>query len=260
MEPGPSPVRPGARVVYALIGVNIACYILQVVVFRQSGGLIRQFGLWPQEVRSRFAIWQLVTSLFLHDPSSPLHIFFNMFVLYAFGPAVAARMGRTRFLLFYLVAGVAASATYVLLGPLTGLLRVAVGASGAILGLLVYYTFLNPDAPVLLFFLIPMRMKWATVLIIGVDVVAFTTGTSDQIAHTAHLGGALAGLAWYFAERHRAARKRRGPPPPRAEREADPSLLEEVDRLLDKIREGGLDSLSEKERRFLREASRRIRS
>jgi hypothetical protein len=103
-------------------------------------------------------------------------------------------------------------------------------------------------------------MKWATMLIIGVDVVAFATGTADQIAHTAHLGGALAGLSWFLAERRRAARRRREPPPPREERKADASLIEEVDRLLDKIREGGLDSLSEKERRFLREASRRIRS
>jgi membrane associated rhomboid family serine protease len=257
MRAGPPPARPGARVVHVLIGVNIACYLLQVVVFRQSGGLIREFGLWPG--RSRFAVWQLVTSLFLHDPSSPLHIFFNMFVLYSFGPQVAARMGRNRFLLFYLVAGVAASASYVLLGPLTGLEHVAVGASGAILGLLVYFTFLAPEAQVLLFLFIPMRMKWATLLIIGVDVLAFATGAADQIAHTAHLGGALAGLLWFQFERRRAGR--RAPPQPVAAPTQDDEreLLDEVDRLLDKIRDGGLDSLSEKERRFLREASRRIR-
>lgn len=269
--------RGGARsgpsltaAVVTLIVVNVVVFLVSVLLWRETGTDLASdgFGLDPREVTREFALWQLFTSLFLH--ATPLHLFFNMFLLYMFGRSLEPVLGRARFLRLYFGAGIAASLAYVLLGLLVGQGdAIAVGASGAVMGILVHYTMRNPNQVILLFFLIPMKMKWATLLFIALDVYGFVFAGpgGTNVAHSAHLGGAAYGfLAFRFGPglaaawgRRFARRAKPVKPLRREEPERTAEMQQEVDRLLDKIHAGGLDSLSPDERDYLRDASRRLR-
>jgi membrane associated rhomboid family serine protease len=187
----------GHRVTKTLIAVNVAAYLFQLISDRffgwdpVSGGL----GMKPDDVIGRFYIWQIFTSMFLHDPGSLLHLGFNMLVLWMFGPSVESRLGSRSFLKFYFLAGLAAGLAYVVFGYLDAAFNPAIGASGAIMGVLVYFTMMNPNAIVRFMFIIPMRMVWATAIIVGIDVYFFVFApNSTGIANSAHLGGALFGF------------------------------------------------------------------
>jgi hypothetical protein len=160
---------------------------------------------------------------------------------------------------------VVASLAYVVIGLLTDADIPALGASGAIMGVLVYYTMENPNATVFIFpFPFPLRMKWVTIGYVALDLWGFAHPGMSTVAHSAHLGGALFGFLYYryahrvgrfFTDRAvRAEVRRESRPPPRS-----PDLQNEVDRLLEKISESGIDALSEKEKDFLKDASRRLR-
>lgn len=254
------------KVVHVLVAANVAVFLLQMVALRawNWSAAAEGFGLYPRDVVGRLHVWQIVTSMFLH--ATPLHLFFNMFVLWMFGQQVEAHLGRWPFVRFYFGAGIAAGIAYVVLGLLTNSTAGAVGASGAIMGVLVYFTCLRPNATVYLFFMVPMKMVVATALIVGLDLFFFVFGTSGStgIAHTAHLGGALYGYLYYrFAPRvarvfKDRSTRRRGQTAARRE-ESLGEMQTEVDRLLDRISAHGLDSLSEKDKRFLREASERLK-
>lgn len=260
-------------VVKWLLIANIAVFVLQWIASASFGvNLVDGLGLRPDDVIRRFWIWELVTSLFLHD--GIFHIAFNMFVLWMFGSYVERALGSMRFLRFYFLGGIAASLAYVVFGILNMPFTPAIGASGAIMAVLIYFTMMNPNAIVYLFFAIPMRMKWLTIAIVAIDLFSFLSTPAGAeagggVAHTAHLGGALFGFLYYrysgrmgrLFEARPARRKAKGngglfgasDDEERRKRRA------EVDRLLEKIHEGGIDSLSAKERDFLREASRRER-
>ncbi len=174
--------------VRGLIIANVICFLLQ------SRQVLNAFMLFPKDVVEQLRIWQLVTSMFLHG--SVGHLLMNMFVLWMFGPAVERRLGPRVFLRFYFGGGLLAGIAYVLIGYLTGDLRPSLGASGAIMGVLVYYTFLAPNQIVYLFLFIPMKMLHATLLFIGLDLYYFVFSGAGEtgVAHTAHLGGALFGF------------------------------------------------------------------
>lgn len=266
------PTRPGlslrrTSVVTILIAINVACFVLQIIALKGfRWNLVGVFGMWPQDVVGKLKVWQILTSMFLHSVGSPLHLIFNMFLLWMLGRPVEARLGRRPFLRLYLGSGLLAGIAYVVIGQFTEPFLPAVGASGAVMGVIVYFTFLAPNTTVLLFFVIPMKIKWVTIGFLALDFYLFVLAGSQGtgIAHTAHLGGALFGLLyWRYAHRvdrfftDLEIRGRARAAAGGARREADLEI--EVDRLLDKIREDGIHSLSEKERRFLREASERLR-
>ncbi|MHC4860819.1 MAG: rhomboid family intramembrane serine protease, partial [Planctomycetota bacterium] len=247
--------------VKVLIVVNVICYLLTGALRAQGwdpvdGGL----GMVPEHVVGKFFVWQIVTSMFLHG--GLFHLFFNMFVLWMFGAHVERRLGPKTFYRFYFGAGILSGIAYVVVGLFSAPFMPAVGASGAIMGVMVYFTMLNPNATVFFMFLIPMRMVWAMTLIVGIDLYYFVFAPpgGTGIAHTAHLGGALFGYLYYrYAHRidrfflsleMRSARRKSA----REDRGLS-DMEEEVERLLEKIHRGGLDSLSEEERRYLREAS-----
>ena len=251
-----------------LIAVNVAMYILSAVSVRffrwnpVTGGL----GLTAADVVDRFMVWQFVTSMFLHDLQKVLHLVFNMLILYMFGRHVERRLGVRSFLKLYFGAGFVAGISYVVFGLFDAPFTPAVGASGAVFGVIVYFTCLSPNTVVLLFFVIPMRMKWVTLLFLSFDLYyfVFSQPGTTTVAHIAHLGGALFGLL-YFRYAHRVQRffldLEIGAREKALRKKADAAreMEDEVDRLLDRVREGGLDALSESERRYLKEASERLR-
>ena len=173
------------RVTNTLLGINIVAFIIQL----QYEPFTALFMLQSSDVLSR--PWILLTSTFLHG--STMHLLFNMFILFFFGPLVEARLGKKRFLTFYLLAGIFASIIASLF------YTAAVGASGALMGVLGVTAMLSPNLRVLLWGIIPMRLKHLIVLLVLVDV--FFTFSASNIATFAHFAGLTAGLVYGYTLR-----------------------------------------------------------
>jgi membrane associated rhomboid family serine protease len=149
-----------------------------------------------------FGVWQPLTSMFLHGGF--LHIAFNMFVLWQFGNQIEQVIDTKKFLSLYFISGILSGIFWVFFG--TG---PAVGASGAICGLLASYIFIAPDARVLLFFFIPMSIKNAIYCFTAFSLVFGVLSLINPsygfgVAHFAHLGGLIAGylLTYYWKSRN----------------------------------------------------------
>ena len=190
----------------AVILVNILVYLLEKVA-RQS--MLVHFALWPLATpEGFFRPWQLVTHAFLHDPDNILHIFFNMFALYMFGPALEQHWGGRRLLGYYFVCVIAAGATQLAVEYATRTGEPTLGASGGIFGILLAFAVLFPRARLLLL-LPPIPMPaWLFVTLYGVLELFFgVTGTQASVAHFAHLGGMLGGALVLLYWRRRAGRR-----------------------------------------------------
>ncbi len=164
---------------------------------------------------------QLVSYMFLHDPTSIFHILFNMFGLWMFGSVIENVMGSKRFLSLYMFSGIGAGiiqliVTWVQLryfpeslmvpGYLGPVIPVVLGASGAVYGVLFSYAYYFPNQPIYLYFFIPVKAKYMMALLILVSIVS-GFGGGDGIAHFAHLGGVLS--AFLFLNYYRIKRLRR---------------------------------------------------
>lgn len=177
---------------YFLIAVTVVAYVLQLLIPQLTDVLI----LSSPALLSR--PWSVVTSIFLH--SSLMHLFFNMLVLYFFGPILERQVGSGRFLLLYAVSGILAGVAQVFAFPGSAVL----GASGAIFGVLGALTVLMPSMVIYLFF-VPIKMVYATLLFAALDLFPVLAGSSDGVAHIAHLAGLAAGLAagFYYREKNK---------------------------------------------------------
>ncbi|SJZ54098.1 rhomboid family intramembrane serine protease [Porphyromonas crevioricanis] len=205
-----------------LIFINLLMWLASIVMPRFGVDLIDTLGLHYVGA-SKFYAFQLLTNMFLHSTESFTHIFFNMFSLWMFGRAVEHFWGGKRFLLFYIACGLSASLlqevvwyfqcrelpemlafsdTFGLsLEPKAEYLNriLAVGASGAVFGLLLAFGMLFPNAAIYLFFIpIPIKAKYFVIgyglLELYFGVRSTIPGSSDSIAHFAHLGGMIGGL------------------------------------------------------------------
>lgn len=171
---------------------NVLVYLAQLY-FRDSPTPLEDYGaLWPL-ASGNFKIWQLITHMFMHDSRSFFHILFNMFTLYMFGAQLEDVWGSKRFFNFYMICGIVAGLAQLFFGGDGGY---AVGASGAIMGVLAAFTFLFPNTPLYMMFIpIPIKAKFAIPALMALDLfggIAKVNG--DNIAHWAHLGGAAAGF------------------------------------------------------------------
>lgn len=174
-----------------------------------------------------FGIQQIITHMFMHG--SFMHLLFNMFALYSFGAMIERMWGPKRFLLFYFICGIGAALVqiasyaynYRMLDNLVmnfdqvmqyqELLRenFTVGASGAIMGVVAAFGYLFQDTEMMIIPIpIPIKAKWAVLGIIAIDVFSGIAGRpGDNVAHFAHIGGALTGfLIVYFQSRNNVRR------------------------------------------------------
>jgi len=157
-----------------------------------------------------------------------------------------------------------------------------VGASGAVFGVALAFAMYWPDARIFVFPLpVPVKAKWLVIFLAAMSLLSAVLGARDGVAHLAHLGGFLFGFIFLRVERSVRERARTvftRPPmahvvPPRRSRERmrsessvakprrrDPSMYDEVDRVLDKISQHGMDSLTPEEQRLLTDVSRRLRN
>jgi membrane associated rhomboid family serine protease len=199
-------------VVKKLIFLNAGVFVFQVLM--QAAGyasLLRWLMLTPYAVVHSFAVWQLGTYLFLHGGF--FHILFNMLALWMFGCELERTWGPRRFLFYYLLTGVGAGLTIVLVGPNS--LVATLGASGAIYGVLLAFGLLFPDRPIFLWFVFPIPAKYFVMIMGGFAFLASLSGGGGGISHVAHLGGLVVGFfylrgrPYYFDFRNRYYRWRR---------------------------------------------------
>jgi membrane associated rhomboid family serine protease len=158
-----------------------------------------QFGLRPADLFTRFAVWELVTYMFLHG--GVFHILFNMLALWMIGVELERMWGTKYFTQYYFVTGIGAGVTQVLLGIIPSPLQAdfyyasTIGASGSIYGLLLAYAMYFPNRPMYFYFLFPVPAKYF-VMILGAIAFLGAAGGSGGVAHTAHLGGIAAGYMY----------------------------------------------------------------
>ena len=201
------PSRTAPVVTVTLIGLNILMFVLQMAQGPDGDAFIRTWGLVPEA----FSWVTVFTSMFLHG--GLLHLGANMLYLWIFGDNVEDRLGHGRFLLFYLLCGVAAAVAQAMISPDS---RVPmVGASGAIAGVMGAYFVLYPRSrivtlvPIFIFFQIVeipaiffLGLWFVLQFLSGVGSVATAAGRiSGGIAFWAHVAGFAAGVVGVFLMR-----------------------------------------------------------
>lgn len=274
-----------------LLGLTVAVYVLQLLFTRQAvpadfagpgtdpDELLQNLAMLPRisileywlqltpDAVLQGQLWRLVSYGFCHSRQDVLHILFNMLFLWWFGQRLEARLGAAEFTRFYLGAIAVAGLTFLGLGLALGNPAAVIGASGGIMAVLMLFAMLYPHEQILLFLVIPVRILWLVGFYVIYDLhpLLLALGGDDPgtgVAFAAHLGGLVFGfLYWRFGWRLAPSwdglravfrrRVRRAPEP--AEPPPDP---EAIARVLAKISEQGLPSLTPEERRTLRSSYR----
>lgn len=183
-------------IVKNIIILNILAWIAQLSLDAQYQITIKG-ALWPINT-PMFEPYQVFTTMFLHAPRIDMffHILFNMFALFMFGRVLENVWGSKRFLFFYLACGIGASATHLIMQYLMGTFSFAIGASGAVMGVMVAFGYLFPNTQLMIVPIpVPVKAKWVVLGYVLLDLFGgFGNIQGDSIAHFAHLGGALTGF------------------------------------------------------------------
>jgi len=266
--------------VKGLIAANAIVYFFTITVF--TGPWVTDWlAFYPNQVSTRW--WTFLTYMFIHGGF--LHLLFNMLMLFFFGPAVEERMRGSGFGLYYFTCGFGGAAFSYVVGLFTPVAPF-VGASGAVLGVALAFAIYWPNAPIYIFPLpMPIKVKWLVGFLVATNLVMAGAGADSGIAYTAHLGGLLFGFI-YISSEERVMRRAKEilyqqrqashPSRPRLkeeEREKVTATAAEhagrhhehdsrkgaVDRVLDKISQTGVESLTPEELLLLEEESRQLR-
>lgn len=227
--------------------------------------------------------WGIFTSIFAHY--SLWHLLFNMLFLYFVGKMFEQFFDQKRLLFTYLLAGIAGGSLEIIAHLIFPVLQmnssVVVGASGSIMGIFMAMAFYQPQAKVMLFGVIPVRLIWLALAFLLLDFL--NLGRNDGTAHFAHIGGAIIGILsiqnlssssniinrfqmlgdriinLFSGARKRTPKMKVHNTQTRSTRvKSDEEYnvetktrQEEIDRILDKISKSGYDSLTKKEKEFL---------
>jgi membrane associated rhomboid family serine protease len=217
-----SPFANLTPVVKNLLIINLICFIPYIILSaaRYDNLIVANFGVFYFN-SPLFKPWQIITYMFLHGGWE--HIIFNMFALFSFGPILEYAVGPKRFFNLYFICGIGAIVfqwlvqayeVHALIGTITAPLDVRsldpavvaklseiyatpiVGASGAIFGLLVAFGMLYPNLELMILFVpVPVKAKYIIPVYIIIEIVlGVGQFGGDNVAHFAHLGGALLGF------------------------------------------------------------------
>ena len=243
-------------------------------------------GLGNEFIRWSFYPWQLITYQFLHGGFG--HVFFNMFALWMFGMEIENSWGSKKFLYYYLLSGVGAGLCHLFLSPLLGGGNApTIGASGAVYGIMIAFALMFPNRYIFLYFFIPVKAKYLITFLIVMEFM-FIDSANSSVAHLAHLGGALTGFIFILLDKRinvelknvfsRSSNRTSKPFNPlggitdRFKKKQDnvedakyyevegkdEVTQEEIDRILDKISQSGYQNLTEKEKKILFQASKKM--
>lgn len=219
-------------VIKNLIIINFGVWLWEISSKSNGQWVIEHFALY--DVRSPlFKPWQFITYMFLHQDRYPpdqgggifwQHIAFNMFALWMFGSALETLWGSRRFLWFYLICGVGSVVlfsgityihnTHLLADPTTDPARILfepiLGASGAVFGVLVAFGYTYPNVELIILPIpIPIKAKWLVIGYVVLELVLGIYQPGDEVAHFAHVGGALVGflLVYFWFRKYRRNRQ-----------------------------------------------------
>ena len=276
-----------------LIFINVAVFVvvalvqISLLLFNRYVGDIFNWLELPASF-SRLAIqpWSLLTYMFMH--AGFIHLLFNMLWLYWFGQLFLRFFSVRHLLGLYLLGGICGGLLYMVAYNVFPYFEYMVegsfllGASASVLAIVAATAFRQPDYPVMLMLFGTVRLKYLALIVIGCDLLFITS--SNAGGHIAHLGGALAGLAWAAAlsKGHDLTkwinlvidgvaslfRPRKRKPKMKihysANRQADydynarrKAQSDEIDRILDKLKKSGYESLTADEKKSLFDASKR---
>ena len=268
-----------------LLIINVLAYLTDLVL--EQGGIISlsYYGGLHFFMSPYFHFYQLITYMFLHG--SFTHLFFNMFALWMFGCVIERVWGTKKYLLYYIACGVGAGLCQELVQSFTGSYSLTIGASGSIYAILLAFGMTFPNERLFVFPIpISLKAKWFIMFYVGLELFLAISQPGDGVAHMAHLGGMLFGFLliryWQqhpyqdfdlnngrqfmnrmFRNRNDAFRQsrqsRQEPRRPETDMEynARKQMKQaEIDRILDKIRMSGYDSLTKEEKQRLFDASR----
>lgn len=233
--------------------------------------------------------WTLLTYMFMHDLSGILHILFNMLIMYWFGRLFVEYLGSDKLVAVYLLGGIAGGVVYLLAYNIIPFFATQaeahrigmVGASASVNAIIVATATLLPNYTFFLLFIGPVRIKYIAAVFVFLSFLGTVGGNAG--GNLAHLGGALmgfiymkqlqAGINWggwitvtlewlkdLFKEKPRVKvsyRKERTTTPKASSSEKGSYTQEEIDRILDKISEGGYESLTKDEKEKLFNASKK---
>jgi len=254
------------KMVKLIIIANIVVFLAQYA----SDGVQLALHLDVSNVM-RGQVWRLLTCAFCHDTGKLFHILFNLLMLFWFGRELEKKYGSREFLYFYVFAALVASLAFVGLKLATNTSGNMIGASGAVMGVMMLYALWYPRQKIYLFLVIPVEIRWvvlAYVVMESLPILGALSGnpSTDGIAHAAHLGGLAFGFLYVkFGLRlekhigtlgfiHNDNEKKL-----RAEEKAAGPKTGEVDAILDKVASSGIHSLTAKEKKILDAASRKKR-
>jgi membrane associated rhomboid family serine protease len=248
--------------VKGLLIANIAVYLIGIIITgsapqEETTFLEGIFALMPVSTAMTLQLWRLVTYQFLHHGLG--HLAFNMIGLFFFGPQLERFWGTRKFLTFYLSCGIAGGLFYILL-VYVGFLQagIMVGASGAILGVVTACALLFPKSSInLLFIPIPIPIRIFAFFLVLYSVFIVVTKGANAGGEAAHLAGIGAGALYVVSDSWRTKLKLRL----KAFRweksiEGERRLRIEVDRILKKVHDSGLHSLTASEKRILKKATK----
>lgn len=252
---------PRTQLAIGLIVANLLIFIAQAFTGPVAGAspLVEWGRLTFNEGLAFVQPWRWITYQYLHGSGS--HLFWNMLTAYFFVPVLEQMWGWKKTLGFYTLGGVASGVTFGLmsLGYPTGGL---IGASGSILSILGAVAVIAPDMRVLAMLVIPLTMR--TLAIIFAVLYLLTIIGDRNMSDAAHLGGLAFGAAFVFfarrfggiveRQRHGWAQRRR-----QQEVRREQSEQETIDRILQKVHDKGMNSLSWSEKRALKQATERQR-
>lgn len=284
-------------VIKNLLIINVGVFFVQMLAsnLMVSGkplGYILNiwFALNPISDGFNFQVWQLITYQFMHGGFT--HIFFNMFMLWMFGMEIENILGSKKFLYYYLICGIAAGLAQLFIAPLFSSPAITIGASGAIFGVMIAFGMLFPDRYIFLYFLIPIKAKYLIGFLFILEL--FWIGDAgSNVAHLAHLGGAIAGFLFIMFDKsidvplkrmlnissgYRSGSQFQNPFSGLSDKfrkrvenvedanyyninhknEGEEITQQEIDEILDKISQSGYQNLSEWEKRILFEASKKM--
>ena len=275
----------GCPVTKWLLISNIAIYFLDILFFGAgptTDGYLFLWGHFSVELGiNQFQIWRVLTFQFLH--ADGMHLFSNMIGIFFFGPFVEKWWGSKKFVVFYLVSGVAGALLYMVLFyagwfggefiPGTEILSSyipLVGASAGIFAILVSTAVIAPNLRILLFFVIPMSMRTFAIGALVFATLMILTNGQNAGGEAGHLGGAILGfilmknphLLSFLDNQGVAGKRRRRSMDAKVVREQKirPRIMvdmedTEIDVILDKVSREGIQSLTDEEREFLIRAS-----
>jgi len=241
-----------------LLIINIGVFLLGFLIPQIDNILFYWFSVWPRTLGMSLQIWRLITYQFLHGGLG--HIFMNMFILFFFGPMLERFWGSRKFLTFYLICGAMGGILYPILAHI-GWLRTAplVGASGSILGMLAAAAILFPKMLVYVFGIFPLKMSVLAIILAVISILSVLRPdvVDNAGGEAAHLGGMVAGAIYVLTEKHWRRLKMKVQNGMWERKKVEHRDLHlEVDRILKKVHDHGLHSLTHKEKKVLKQATK----